>query len=278
MSPPLRGLKCDIVRQLRGYVYRLLTVERTDRGLARGFNFFLGGLILANVAAVVLETVEAIRLPMRTFFLVFEVLSVGIFSIEYALRIWSCTVNPRYADPVGGRIRYVLSPLALVDLLAIVPAFVPGGSLDLRFARAVRLLRLGRSLKIARYSRSLQTLGFVLKARRMELSVTAFAGLVLLICAASGIYYAEHAAQPDKFSSIPAAMWWGVITLTTVGYGDVYPVTTLGKVFASIIAVMGIGLFALPAGIVASGFAEEAKRHKAPYPKCPHCGRALNDE
>src|SRR5262249_49718089 len=157
---------------------------------------------------------------------------------------------------VIGRLRYVLSPMALVDLVAVLPSLIPGGTLDLRFARSIRLFRLLRSLKLARYSRSLQTLGRVLQSRKEQLGVTRFAGMVLLVCAACSIYFAEHEAQPKSFPHIPAAMWWGVVTLTTVGYGDVYPVTALGKTIASVIAILGIGLFALPAGIVAGGFAE----------------------
>jgi voltage-gated potassium channel len=164
--------------------------------------------------------------------------------------------------------------MALVDLASILPSLLPGGVLDLRFVRAVRLLRLSRSMKIARYSQSMQTLGRVLRAKRHELAVTAFAGAILLISAASGMYFVEHEAQPNAFSSIPAALWWGVVTLTTVGYGDVYPVTLLGRCLASVIAILGIGLFALPAGILAGGFAEELHRNDR-VATCPNCGLEL---
>jgi voltage-gated potassium channel len=109
--------------------------------------------------------------------------------------------------------------------------------------------------------------------------VTAVAGALVLVCAASAIYFAEHGAQPDAFSSIPAALWWGIETLTTVGYGDIYPVTVAGKLLASVIAVLGVGLFVLPAGIIASGFADEMRRGKLPprENRCPHCGKALDE-
>jgi voltage-gated potassium channel len=135
-------------------------------------------------------------------------------------------------------------------------------------------LRLARWLKIARYSQALDTLGRVLRSRKAELGITAFLGLLLLLFASSLMYFVEHEAQPRVFSSIPSAMWWGVVTLTTVGYGDIYPVTSLGKFIGGAIEILGIGLFALPAGIVASGFAEELQRRKQERGhQCPHCGK-----
>ena len=259
---------------VKGKVFKILEVDAEDRGFERAVNLFLLGLIVLSVASVILETVEDIYRRFSFGFEVLEVLSVAIFTVEYLLRVWTCTVVPRFAHPFKGRIRFILSPMALVDLVAILPSLIPGGTLDLRFVRAIRLLRLSRVLKIARYSQSLQTLRNVLRAKREELGVTAFAGLLLLACAACGMYFAEHDAQPKTFSSIPATAWWGVVTLTTVGYGDMYPVTPLGKALASVIAVLGIGLFALPAGILAGGFADEVRR-KRTMPTCPHCGREI---
>jgi voltage-gated potassium channel len=259
---------------LRRRVYELLDVRPEDRGLERALNVALLALIVANVAAVILETVAAIRAEHASFFDAFETLSVAVFSVEYLLRLWSCTADPRFAGPVTGRLRFATSFLPLVDLVSILPSLIPGGVLDLRFMRVLRLARLTRMLKVARYSQSLQTLARVLSAKRSELVVTAIAGALLLICASSLMYFAENEAQPQQFSSIPAAMWWGVETLTTVGYGDLYPVTPLGKLMGSVIAVLGIGLFALPAGILASGFSDELRRRGAR--KCPHCGLALD--
>ncbi|MCZ7662877.1 MAG: potassium channel family protein [Thermoleophilia bacterium] len=161
-------------------------------------------------------------------------------------------------------------------ILAIFPFYVGVGRLDLRFLRALRLFRLLRVLKLARYSESLALLGRVFRAKKEELVVTLCAVLFLLFLASSFIYYVEHEAQPEAFSSIPAAMWWGVATLTTVGYGDVYPVTVAGKVLGAIVAMLGIGLFALPAGILASGFADEMRRKRTDETAmCPHCGRQI---
>jgi voltage-gated potassium channel len=260
---------------LRERIYHMLEVEDHDHGLDRAVHLFLLLLIIANVLAVVLETVQSLYQRHAWLFDAFEIFSVAIFTIEYLLRLWTCTVNPRYREPLRGRLRFIVSPMALIDLTAILPAYLPALiPLDLRFARSVRLFRLARSLKIARYSHALQTLGGVLRAKKEELAVTAFLGSVLLLFASSFMYFIEHEAQPEAFSSIPASMWWGVMTLTTVGYGD-YPVTPLGKFVGAIIGILGIGLFALPAGILAGGFAEEMHR-KHQHRKCPQCGAALD--
>jgi voltage-gated potassium channel len=149
-------------------------------------------------------------------------------------------------------------------------------SVDLRTLRAIRLIRLLRVLKIARYSESLQLLGRVLLSRRSELFITLVAVTVLLVVSSTLMYYAERDAQPEQFSSIPAAMWWGVETLTTIGYGDILPVTVTGKIINSFIALLGIGLFALPAGILGSGFVEELQRRRRPPARCPKCGYDLD--
>ena len=258
---------------LKRRVFELLDPRAEDRGLERACNIFLLGLILANAIAVTLETVATIREDYGPAFDSFETFSVAVFTVEYVLRLWSCTADARYAGPVSGRLRFATSFMPMVDLVSILPSLIPGGFFDLRSMRVLRLARMPRLLKVARYSQSLQTFGRVFSAKKAELAVTAMAGTLLLICASSLMYFAEHEAQPQQFSSIPAAMWWGVETLTTVGYGDLFPVTPLGKLMGSAIAVLGIGLFALPAGILASGFAEELQRKGAR--NCPHCGLSL---
>ncbi|MCI0609203.1 MAG: ion transporter [Anaerolineae bacterium] len=164
----------------------------------------------------------------------------------------------------------------LIDLISFLPFYVPLLGMDLRIIRVVRLFRFFRLMKMWRYSQSLSMIVNVIKSKKEELSITLFSGAILLIVASSLLYFIEHDAQPDTFSSIPAAMWWGVITLTTVGYGDVYPVTVLGKIIGASIAVLSIGLFALPAGIIASGFASELQDQPAKSQICPHCGKEIN--
>jgi voltage-gated potassium channel len=148
---------------------------------------------------------------------------------------------------------------------------------DLRFLRVLRLFRLARVLKLGRYSEALRTLSRVLRSRKEELAVTASAVVMVLVISSSLMYYVEHGAQPKAFPNIPAAMWWGVVTLTTVGYGDIYPVTVLGKIAGAIIALSGIGLFALPAGILAGGFAQELQQRGKKVVHCPHCGKPIDE-
>lgn len=254
----------------RETVHRWLDSEVRESALERATNAFLAALIVANVAAVILESVHALYARYRLAFDAFEWFSVAVFTVEYLLRVWSATADPRYARPVLGRLRFALTPGALVDLVAIVPAYLPG-ALDLRFARIVRLVRV---LKIGRYSRPLQTFARVFRSRRDELVLSAALLLVLLVLSSSSMYFLENAAQPEAFSSIPASMWWAMATLTTVGYGDVYPVTPLGRVVGSFIAVLGIGIFALPAGILAGAFADEIRKQRTEVPAvCPHCGK-----
>ena len=237
----------------------------------------LAVLIVLNVVAVVLESVEPIGRAFGSYFYAFEVFSVAIFTVEYVLRLWSCTVDPRYSEPLVGRVRYALTPMVLIDFFSFAPFYLVSLPLDLRFLRILRLLRLLRVLKLGRYSTSLTLVARVLRRKASDLVAAVIVLLVMLVLASSVMYYVERDAQPDVFSSIPAAMWWGVATFTTVGYGDVYPVTPLGKLAGSIIAILGIGVFAIPAGILASGFSEECDRREAVGgrgPVCPHCGRA----
>ena len=238
---------------------------RTDARVLRALYAGLFALIILNVAASIVGTMAAVEARFGRELAMFETFSVAVFTLEYAVRL--CAARRR--------LRYALSPLALVDLAAILPFYLPFLGVDLRFARAFRLLRLFRLAKIARYVRALDVFGQVARAKREELVIAVSVMAVLLICASSVIYFAEHDAQPQAFSSIPASMWWSVATLTTVGYGDVFPVTPLGRLVASVVAVLGIGFFALPTAILGAGFAEVVSGRKD-VPKCPHCGGSLS--
>lgn len=254
-------------------------LEKASPGdiLSRVFDVFIMALISLNVVAVILETVGSLASQYMRLFRSFEVFSITVFTIEYLLRIWTCNVDDRFKGSIKGRIRFALTPLALVDLMAILPFYIPMViRLDLRFIRVVRLVRLFRMFKVGRYSESMRILGNVLRQKKEELAIVLFVGSILLIVASSLMYLAENAAQPQVFSSIPAAMWWGVATLTTVGYGDIYPVTSIGKLLGTTIAVLGIGMFALPAGILGSGFLEEVQRRRGNPRVCPHCGKDID--
>jgi len=259
--------------------FEILDIAPPGDLLSRIFDIFIIVLISFNIVAVILETVKALSIQYKFFFHVFEIFSISVFTIEYILRLWSCTSDNRFKHSIKGRLLFVKSPLALIDLIAILPFFLPMViSLDLRFIRAIRLFRLFRLFRLGRYSQSLQTLWNVFKEKKEQLSITVFMVFILLIIASSLMYFVENEAQPDVFSSIPAAMWWGIVTLTTVGYGDLFPVTPLGKVLGAIIAIMGIGMFALPAGILGSGFVEEMQKSRKRKIICPHCGKDIKKE
>lgn len=261
--------------KLKRRVHEILEPAGAGDRESRAFDVFMLTLIVLNIVALTLESDRAIYVQARAFFDAFETISVGVFTIEYLLRIWSCPANPRYASPVTGRLRFALTPLALFDLLAILPFYLPLLGVDLRVMRVLRFLRLFRIAKLVRYSRALQVFGRVFHSKREELMLTLVFIAILMLISSSLMYFAEREAQPDKFSSIPAAMWWAVATLTTVGYGDVYPVTALGRCVAAIIAVLGIGLFALPAGVLGAAFLDELQQKREGTTCCPHCGKEL---
>ncbi|MDQ3178883.1 MAG: ion transporter [Acidobacteriota bacterium] len=193
--------------------------------------------------------------------------------------MWVAPLETRYAGRFG-RLRYIFSLMAIIDLLGILPTFLPMiFTIDLRVVRFLRVFRLFRLFKLNRYVQSLNKLDDVVRSRKEELLVTLVMISMLLLFSSSLMYLVENEAQPDKFPNIPAAMWWGVATLTTVGYGDIFPITPLGKLLGGFIALLGIGMFALPTGILASGFAEEiARKHQTEECLCPHCGGDISTE
>ena len=276
----LRGLGGDAINfldNLRAKVHELLEVGQRGDRLDRAIDIFIVSLIVINTAAQILETVDVLYNAAPWFFPILEIASMVIFTVEYVLRIWSCTADERYSHPLFGRLRFAVTPLLLIDLLALLPFYITLlGMEDLRTLRALRLL--AWAARLGRYFEGIRTLGKVLRSKALELTTVVVVLAVMLVLASAMMYHAEHHAQPEDFSSIPGAMWWSIITLTTVGYGDVSPVTPLGKVMAGVIAVMGIGMFALPAGILGSGFLDEIQKRNQGARFCPHCGLLIEDE
>ena len=227
-------------------------------------DIFLILLILANVIAIVLESEKALSQAYHSQFLLLEIVSVSIFALEYLLRLWCCVDKIDYAQLKQPnwkkRLRYATSPLAVIDLIAILPtilmAFI---TFDLRFLRVIRLLRI---FKLTRYSRAMQLLLAAFKEESSSLLAAFFIMSVVLIMASCGIYLIEHDIQPDKFGSIPKAMWWAMATLTTVGYGDSVPVTPLGQFFGGLITLLSMGMVAIPTGLLASSFAEQLRKRR----------------
>jgi len=247
--------------RLRQRIFQLLEAAQVGDPISRGIDLSIMLLILLNVLAAVLETVPSIGSRWPTFFATFEQVSVLIFAAEYSLRLWSCTASTRYAHPVTGRIRFALHPMLLIDLIAFLPGLLLMVSADLRMLRGLRLLRLLRILRLTRYSATMQVFGEVLRRKAPELLSTLFVMFLLLTMASSVMFFIERGENPD-FDSIPAAMWWGIVTLTTVGYGDIAPVTPLGKAFGACVAILGIGMFAIPAGVLGAAFSEHMSERR----------------
>ncbi len=226
-------------------------------------------LIALNILAIILDSVASLRAQYHALFFGFEIFSVFVFTIEYVARIWVAPDvmlgrNVKGRGDLSLRLRYMLTPIALIDLLSILPFYL--GFLipvfDLRFLRAMRMLRI---LKLTRYSKSMALLLDVLVEERKSFLAAFFILVMMTVIASCGIYIFEHEIQPEAFGSIPMSMYWSLVTLTTVGYGDVIPVTAGGRIFASLITIVGVGIAALPAGIIASSFSDAFKRRQRRY-------------
>lgn len=272
-------------QKVKKNVYLLLHPAEGNTRWDKIINTFLILLIILNVIAVMLETVERIHDKYETFFHIFDVISVVIFSIEYLLRLWSANYHDKYKHSIKGRLKYIFSFGAIIDLLAILPFYINVFvGFDLRILRIFRLVRLLRLFRLTAYMRSSQIIINIFRNRFNELLLSFVLVIFLIIISSCIIYFAEHLhpdpIQQGKFRSIPATLWWAVVTLTTTGYGDVYPMTTLGRFLTGVIMLSGVAFFALPAGIITAGFLEEFRKVKSPRIKnCPHCGKPieLND-
>ncbi len=255
-------------------VWEILEVAKPGDRVSKVWDLFIISLICTNVIAMILGTVESISSTYHKPLYYFEIVSIVCFTIEYLLRVWSCTTE--FHGSVKGRIRYVVTPMALIDLLAFLPFYLPFIGLDLRFIRLFRVMRIMRIMKIGRYSSAINIVTDALKRKKEELVFSIVIMLFLVVISASILYYCEHDAQPDVFKDIPTTFWWAIVTLSTVGYGDVYPVTALGRVFGGIIAMIGIGMFALPTSILGAGFIEVINSEKCSTKRCPKCGARLS--
>ena len=255
-----------------------LLLEDPDSGqAARVLRLLLSALIVVNVAAMMVGSVQELEARWEQPLHQFELLSVAIFAVEYVLRLWVAPEREGFGHPLWGRLRYLVTPLAILDLLAILPGILPlFAAFDLRFLRAARMLRMLRVTKFGRYSRALKILRGVISDRRDELLATGSVLLLVVVLASGLMFEVEHEVQPTVFTSIPATMWWAVATLTTMGI-DMRPVTALGRILAACIAVCGVGLFAIPAGILGSGFVEKYLAQRQLKKTCPHCGKSLEE-
>jgi voltage-gated potassium channel len=260
-------------KSLRRRIWEILEKGNSNDKISFYTDIFLITLIIFNIIAVLLETVDSIYSKYAFEFLVFERFSTAVFLIEYILRVWVCVEEKIKNNKIVTRLKYASTWPAIIDLLAVLSGLLPMiFEVDLRILRALRMLRL---LKFSRYFKVMNLLLGVLKEEKQSFLAAMFLLTIAMLIASTGIYLFEKDAQPDKFSSIPEAMWWAIATLTTIGYGDVTPVTGMGKFFGAIIAIIGIGVVALPSGILASGFTDQLKRRQAQYEN--ELSKALQD-
>ena len=248
-------------KTLRRKIFEIMEVGSTGTLTGRAFDAFMILLVLSNIAAMAAATIYTVRRAYSVELLYFEVFSLTIFTLEYLLRLWVSveylSENDR-SSKLGFRLRFLRSPLMVIDFIAIAPMvvfFVTG--MDLRFMLVFRLLRI---FKLTRYSPALSSLGRVIYNERRALIATLIIMLGLVLFSAAIMYYVEGDVQPDAFGNIPIAMWWSLATLTTVGYGDVVPITIIGKIFGGVVMIFGLAMYALPIGIIASGFSDEIHR------------------
>jgi len=241
----------------RQKLYSLVNPTETSGRLQEIFDFFIIVWVIISVAAVILESVASVIYYVGVEFVIIDTVAVAIFSTEYLIRIYTCVENPKYQHWLNGRIASAKEPSNLIDLLAILPFFLESllsHLFDLRFLRVFRLMRL---LKLMRYSDATRSLFIVCKREWPVMKASAFIMLLLVMLAACLGYLFEHEAQPDKFENIPQSIYWAVITLASVGYGDISPVTPMGRIMTIVLALVGIGIFAIPAAILSSGLNDQ---------------------
>ena len=239
-------------------VFEIIEKGQPEDRASHYCDIFLFALILLNLVAVCLETIDTLYIQYKTVFTLFELVSVAIFSLEYGLRIWSRAAAPdgKHKGAFSKRMGYIFSFTGIIDLLAILPSIIPLllGGVDLRWLRILRLMRL---LKFSHYSSALEDLISAVRHESRSFVATLYLLVLALLISSAMIYVAEQDAQPEHFGSIPQAMWWTVVTLTTVGYGDIVPMTVVGKFIATLTALMGVCVVALLTGIVATGFTNQ---------------------
>lgn len=262
------------LRAWRYKTYRLFEDNMQSSDLSRYLNIALVTLIVINVLAVIFESDPTIGKRFATEFALLEAISVAVFTLEFLLRLWACVERkPKYGSNLKTRIKYLFSPVALVDLLAIVPFYISlFVSIDLRY---LRLLRVMRILKLTHHFKGFNIFVTVLRKELKSISATILVMVFLIIIAASLMYTLENKAQPQAFGSIAQSIWWSVVTMTTVGYGDVTPITPAGKAVSMIVMLLGVGFVALPAGMLAGRFSDELKLRRQNLDS--HIRHALED-
>lgn len=261
--------------KIKKFIFDVLDKSEQNGFGEKIFDIIMIFLIISNSLAVIIEP-SVIDQRIIEFLRIFEIVSVILFTIEYVLRIWTADLLYIEKSPTIAKLIFILTPMALIDLAAILPFYIPFFiSVDLRVLRMLRIFRLTRIFKANRYTKALTVVIKVLKNKAAQLFSSLFVLFVLMMIASVLMFNIENTAQPERFASVFDAMWWSAATVTTVGYGDIYPVTVIGKVLSAVVAVLGIGVVAIPTGIITSGFTEIFQNKKCDV-LCPHCGNEIN--
>lgn len=264
--------------QIKERIFEIIEKGKEGDITSKIFDDFIIGLICINVFSIFLETFS-IEKEVSAVFKWIEIISVIIFTIEYLLRLWTAPLLFPEKSKLIATIKYIFSFMALIDLFAILPFYFPFFiKIDLRILRALRLVRLFRLFKMNRYTKAMSNVFSVLKNKSRELLSSIFVVFILMLISSVFMYTIESPVQPEVFKNGFSGIWWAVATFTTVGYGDIYPVTTAGKIISMIMAILGIALVAVPTGIISSGFIELNTKEKDDAEKhyCPYCGRKLD--
>lgn len=282
-------------REIKKNVFEIIQPSAEGKLVSRLFDIFIMILILISVVSVFLMTFDEIPYNIRRSLREAECATMLVFSLEYIFRIWTADLLYPKEKPWRARLKFICSPMAIIDLIAILPFYLAMifrlFTINLVAFRTILLVRFLRIFKLNRYSDAFLSVMEVFRGKIREILVSLLFVFLLMIISSLLIYYAEHDAQPEQFANAFSGLWWAVATLTTVGYGDIYPITPLGRILGGIIALLGIGMAAIPTGILSAGFVElmekqkgknrgkngdaEKSEEKTPPNYCPHCGKKL---
>lgn len=273
-------------KRIKQRAHEILEVARPNDKASRAVDIGLMCLILINVALIIADTFDLPPLAVRISGIV-ETVSVVIFTIEYILRLWVADLSYPELSPFRARLKYIRSFAAVIDLVSLLPSFISAMSANFMVLRMLRVLRLLRAFKLNRYTHALRDIGEVFRKKASQLISSMLVVSFLMVISSVLMYDAEHEAQPEVFDNALSGLWWAIATLTTVGYGDIYPVTAIGRVMSAIIALLGIGLVAVPTGIITAGFSEHISQKQIEAEKsakaddeekkyCPYCGHKLD--
>lgn len=273
-------------KRIKQRAHEILEVARPNDKASRAVDIGLMCLILINVALIIADTFDLPPLAVKIGGIV-ETISVVIFTIEYILRLWVADLSYPELPPFRARLKYIRSFAAVIDLVSLLPSFISAMSANFMVLRMLRVLRLLRAFKLNRYTHALHDIGEVFRKKASQLISSMLVVTFLMVISSVLMYDAEHEAQPEVFDNALSGLWWAIATLTTVGYGDIYPVTAIGRVMSAIIALLGIGLVAVPTGIITAGFSEHISQKQIETEKsskaddeekkyCPYCGHKLD--